>query len=184
MNSACRLLAALAPLVLVATGCSGTGHPNLPPRPLIIRLDGITNVCGLLTAQQREQLDVDAGSDDRGAYQGAANNGPNCAWTGLSGRPTSDYSGALVLDHGAAAAQGIEPSRQVGGFAAVLTAAPGFNPDYHCGLMVDVAPDQTLMAEYGNSTRDFPGMNRQLACDKAQQLAEMLLTNLRTRLGR
>lgn len=40
------------------------------------------------------------------------------------------------------------------------------------------------MAGWSNPTQDYPGMNRQLACDKAQQLAEMLLANLRARLGK
>jgi hypothetical protein len=138
----------------------------------------------MLTPAQLKQLNVSTGSTDQGAYQVGFNIGPSCGWPGVALRPSITYGVILVLNRGAAAAQGTEPPRDVGGFAGVLTAAPGSDPNYHCGVMVDVAPDQSLMAGFDNPARDFPGMNRQLACDKAQQLAEMLLANLRARLGK
>jgi hypothetical protein len=187
-----KLLVALlsAPIMAVAPAC-GTHTtqmtppiPTLPPRPVELRIDSITDPCALLNAAQLTQLNVTEGSTDQGAYQSGFNTGPSCGWPGVALRPSITYGVMLVLNRGAAAAQGTEPTRDVGGFAGVLTAAPGSDPSYHCGVMIDVAPDQTLMAGFDNPTKDFPGMNRQLACDRAQQLADMLLTNLRTRLGR
>jgi hypothetical protein len=177
-------------ILAASASCSGsteptaTTRPTLPARPMELRLDGITDVCHMLTLSQHEQLKVSNGSTDQGAYQYGFNIGPGCGWPGRTLSPMVTYGARLVLNHGAAASQGAEQPRVVGGFAAVLTAAPGFDPTYHCDLMIDVAPDQTLMAGFDNPTKDFPGMNRQLACDRAQQLADMLLTNLRTRLGR
>lgn len=55
----------------------------------------------------------------------------------------------------------------------------GSDPNFFCGLLVDVAPGQALSAAYANNARDYPGMNRQLACDKAQQLATDMLDTLR-----
>jgi hypothetical protein len=47
-------------------------------------------------------------------------------------------------------------------------------------MLVDVAPGQSLLAQYENDSHDYPGMNHQLACDKAQQLASDMLSTLRT----
>jgi hypothetical protein len=47
-------------------------------------------------------------------------------------------------------------------------------------MLVDVAPGQSLLSQYENDSRDYPGMNHQLACDKAQQLASDMLSTLRT----
>ena len=47
-------------------------------------------------------------------------------------------------------------------------------------MLVDVAPGQSLLAQYENDSRDYPGMDHQLACDKAQQLASDMLSTLRT----
>jgi hypothetical protein len=47
-------------------------------------------------------------------------------------------------------------------------------------MLVDVAPGQALSATYTNDAHDYPGINRQLACQKAQDLASDLLATLRT----
>jgi hypothetical protein len=47
-------------------------------------------------------------------------------------------------------------------------------------MLVDVARGQSLLAQYGNNSHDYPGMNHKLACDKAQQLASDMLSTLRT----
>jgi len=47
-------------------------------------------------------------------------------------------------------------------------------------MLVDVAPGQALSAAYDNNAKDYPGMNHQLACDKAQQLASYMLSTLRS----
>jgi hypothetical protein len=86
----------------------------------------------------------------------------------------------MVLGQGADYALGREPLRTVSGFAATTTGSTGSDPSYYCLMLVDVAPGQSLVASYDNGARDYPGMNHQLACDKAQQLAMGMLSTLRT----
>lgn len=86
----------------------------------------------------------------------------------------------MVLNQGAEYALGREPLRSVDGFAATTTGSVGSDPAYYCLMLVDVAPGQSLLAQYGNNAHDYPGMNHQLACDKAQELASDMLSTLRT----
>ena len=85
-----------------------------------------------------------------------------------------------MLAQGAEYALGLEPLRSVDGFAATTTGSVGSDPAYYCLMLVDVEPGQSLLAQYGNNSHDYAGMNHQLACDKAQQLASDMLTTLRT----
>ncbi|MDT7664669.1 MAG: hypothetical protein QOD04_4225, partial [Pseudonocardiales bacterium] len=77
-------------------------------------------------------------------------------------------------------ALGREPMRTVDGYAATTTGSLGTDSTYYCLMLVDVAPGQSLLAQYGNGAHDYPGMNHKLACDKAQQLASDMLSTLRT----
>jgi hypothetical protein len=110
---------------------------------------------------------------------GGSLQGPICTWLGVEARPDNAYTVKLVMNHGAEYALSTEPTRTVAGFAATTTTSIGTDPNYYCGLLVDVAPGRALSAAYDNDARDYPGMNRKLACDKAQLLAQDLVTNLR-----
>ena len=103
-----------------------------------------------------------------------------CVWANLPRHPDNSYGGGAILNQGAEYALGLEPLRTVDGFAATTTGSVGTDPTYYCGLLVDVAPGQALSASYGNDSHDYPGMNHQLACDKAQQLASEMLSTLRS----
>ena len=88
------------------------------------------------------------------------------------------------MDHGAEyyldSTTGAQVS-QVNGFASVLTTPPFQEPTRQCVAVVDVAPDQSLEAEYLNPDGDLPGMNHQVACQLARQVAELMVTNLSNR---
>jgi hypothetical protein len=45
--------------------------------------------------------------------------------------------------------------------------------------LVDVAPGQSLSATYSDITEEQTGLTREAACDKAQRLAEAMVTTLR-----
>jgi len=47
--------------------------------------------------------------------------------------------------------------RTVDGFAATTTGSTGSDPEYYCLMLVDVAQGQSLLAQYGNGARDYPG---------------------------
>lgn len=152
--------------------------PALPTRPVELRLDGV-NPCSLLTdAQAKQQLDTNGGyfGADEGGSPVA---GDMCLWSNFPRRPDNEWSATTVLHQGAEFALGKEPPRTVDGFAATSSGSSAADPARYCGMLVDVAPGQSLLVTYDNSRKDDPGLNHQLACDKAQRAAEMMITNLR-----
>jgi hypothetical protein len=173
---------------LALAGCGGPvpsaapAEQALPPRPYELRIDGL-HPCSLLTADQRRTLGVFNGIDG-GVLQTGLNQGPSCVWLNGPGTRANSYGATLVTNHNTAAWPSSEPVRLVDGYGARTGLAPGDNPNYECGLMVDIAPDRALYASYGNDTKDIPGMSRQVACANAQRLAEYLLTNLKAQRGR
>jgi Protein of unknown function (DUF3558) len=152
--------------------------PALPPRPVELRVDGIAP-CALLTDVQRDQLRVNRGQAGHGSA-GSPLQGDDCLWSNLPEHPSNVFLGRLVPGQGAEYALGREPLRTVDGFAATATGSIGTDSTHYCGLLVDVAPGQSLLAQYENDSHDYPGMNHQLACDKAQRLASDMLSTLRT----
>jgi hypothetical protein len=67
----------------------------------------------------------------------------------------------------------------VAGYAATTTTSALFDPQWHCYMLVDVGPGQSLLSDYTVETKDLPGMTHQKACDNAQTAAEFMLANLR-----
>lgn len=103
-----------------------------------------------------------------------------CLWSNYPAHPDNGLTGSAVLNHGAEYGLGYhEPLRSIDGFAATTTTSRGSDPNYFCAVLVDVAPGQALAASYTNNRRDYPGMNRKLACDKAMKLAAAMLATLR-----
>ena len=181
-------------LAVSVTGCAGTatapGPGGAPPpssapprspfpsRPVELRLDAV-DPCALLSSSQQQQLglhqqSLTASADPLG--------GKDCAW-GNSDAPENGYSARTITGHGAEYALGSTTGTQlveVGGFGAVATAGAYTDPNYQCVVVIDVAPGQSLYAEYGNDNKDYPGMTHQLACQKATALGVTMLQNLRT----
>lgn len=186
---AVAVLAAAMVLVGVA-GCGGAPPappspppaaaptaPKLPPRPVELWLDGV-DPCSLLTDAQRHEFGVYSGKS-LPPGNGTPIQGPGCDWSNFPGHPDNSFGGTAVLNHGAEYALGREPLRSVDGFAATTTTSTGSDPKYYCVVLVDVAPGQALGADYDNLSKDYPGMNRELACDKAMRLAAAMLATLR-----
>jgi len=142
-----------------------------------LRLNSV-DPCTLLTDAQRGTLGLNPGSST-GENFGGPLRGTVCVWTSNASALDNEYTGGAVLNHGAEYALGTEPVRTVDGFAATTTTSMGSDPNFYCGLLVDVAPGQALSATYDNPAKDAPGMTRAQACDKAQQLATAMLTTLR-----
>ena len=178
-----------AAIVLGLVGCGGAAESpsppassapagaSLPPRPVELRLDGV-DPCSLLTVAQRAQLGVNGGLSVPSTHVTSLS-GDSCTWSNLPETPDNAYLGRTVLGQGAEYASGREPLRVVDGFAATTSGSTGTDPAHYCAVLVDVAPGQSLLAQYGNGRKDYPGMNHQLACDKAQQLASDMLGTLR-----
>ena len=186
------LAATTATLVMAVMGCAGpteatpTGDnaasatpagPVLPPRPATLAF-GQTNPCDLLNEAQRKQYAVGAGQPTTEDY-GGPNKGPRCIWNSLTMNPDYGYVAGFVVNRGVDAVHSQEPQRSVAGFGAVTAGTIGIEPTYDCGIFVDVAPNQAFSVSYDNQGKDIPGMTHQVACDKAQQAAELMLTNFR-----
>jgi hypothetical protein len=190
-RAAAAALAVVALVALTACGGSPAGPANspstasppqpgtsaLPPRPTELRLDGV-DPCSLLSSDQRRELGVNGGVFARDTNSTVLS-GDSCLWSNLPNSPDNAYLGRLVLRTGAGYALGREPLRMVDGFPATTTGSVGSDPTYYCLMLVDVAPGQALGASYDNGRKDYPGMNHRLACDKAQELASMMLSTLR-----
>jgi hypothetical protein len=192
MTARALLTTLTAALILAAAGCAGPAanapangttstvapaSPALPPRPTTLTM-GQTNPCDLLTEAQRQQYGVGAGQPDTTDF-GGPNKGPGCTWSSLRMDPDYGYGTVFVLNRGVDAVHSKEPPRSIDGFGAVTTGTIGTDPNYYCQIFVDVAPNQAFSVSFDNNGKDVPGMNHQIACDKAQQAAELMLSNFR-----
>ena len=166
------------PAAAPAESAAAPARPVLPPRPLELRLDGI-EPCSLLTEAQAGRLGVNSGTAADASASSGPLRGPSCLWSNFPNSPDASFLSRAVLTQGAELGLGREPLRTVDGFAATTEGSIGTDPSHYCLMLVDVAPGQSLSASYENGRKDYPGMNHQLACDKAQQLASAMLTTLR-----
>jgi hypothetical protein len=169
---------AAAPATAPPESVAAPARPALPARPVELRLEGV-DPCSLLTDAQQKQLGVRGGTAVGIEASSGPLRGPSCSWDNFPQRPSNGYFGRAVLTQGAEFSLGLEPLRTVDGFAATTAGSTGSDSAYLCGILVDVAPGQSLFAQYDNNAKDYSGMNHQLACDKAQQLASAMLTTLR-----
>jgi hypothetical protein len=179
-------------ITLGAAGCGGStppvptgsdasapapASPGLPPRPATLAM-GQINPCALLTESQRDRYGVGAGQPTTEDY-GGPNKGPRCIWNSLTTHPDYGYTAVFVVNRGVDAVHSQEPPRTIDGFGAVTTGTIGTDPNSYCQVFVDVAPDHAFSVSFSNLGNDIPGINHQVACDKAQQAAELMLTNFR-----
>ena len=190
---ALRCAVAAGVTVLAVAGCGGpapapapvpppTSAPaatGLPPRPMTLSIEGV-DPCSLVTDAQLATLRP--GLVSTGAVQADGFvHGMSCSWEEYLRGPDETWGVVLATSPGAEFALGKDPMRLVQGFAATSTTAMGTDPRWYCTMFVDIAPGQSLKTDYENARRDFPGMNHELACAKAQKLAEYMLTALKAR---
>jgi hypothetical protein len=197
-----RLLAGLAGLALVLMGLAGcssgsskSGYSStpptqpsttseapstslLPPRPAVLRLDGV-DPCALLTPAQVRQFKTEPGKP---AVNNDGLGSRECLWHGEAVKPDSIWNARAILTQGADyyldSVTGSQIS-EVAGFPAVQTSSNIGDPATQCLLFVDVAPGQSLEVQYGNLAGDYPGISHQVACQQATKAAELMVANLR-----
>lgn len=173
---------AAAPPVPTTPVPAAPSGPTLPPRPVELRLDGI-DPCTLLTPAQKAKL----GLDEPGASSADSDQigSPACDWLRSTVRP---YGGLLIrttVRQGVPDRMGSDQPEQIidiGGFPALQTTGSFIDPQAHCLVLVDVAPGQILWNQYYKSSGSLDGLNHEVACAKARELAGYTLANLRAQL--
>lgn len=177
------LVGVLALALVGLVGCGGgsavPGGSRLPPRPTELRLDGV-DPCALLTGQQVSALGVSAGVREQNTDElGSA----DCQWRNSAEEPVVfGYLARLIVKRGADYALDNSTGAQVvtlNGFSAVQTTSPHVNPKEHCLLLIDVAQGESLWVQWMTLPPDYPGLNHEMACQKAQDAGRIMLTNLR-----
>lgn len=172
------LAVALVGLVGCANGVPASGRSRLPARPTELRLDGI-DPCALLTTAQVSQLGVDAGeraenTDELGSV--------DCQWQSpLGEQPDVGYLARSIVKRGADYALNSATGAQVvalDGFSAVQTSSPHVDPKQHCLLLIDVAQGESLWVQWMMLSGDTPDLTHEVACQKAQDAARLMLGNL------
>jgi hypothetical protein len=172
------LVVALAAAGGCSSGNQGDG-PQLPARPAELRLDGL-DPCALLTPAQASQLGVSAaGGPEADTDAGSV----ACQWDNFPRQPDTSYLNRLILDRSADTALGSATGARVvmlDGYAAVETTSPNVDPKEHCLLLVDVAQGESLWVQWMTESHGYPGLSRELACQKAEGAGRLMLANLRT----
>jgi hypothetical protein len=127
--------------------------------------------------------------DHQLACRGVNNEGQgsrDCTWDNDGGPPENGWVIRFDLQHDASYYLGSTTGAQVAqvaGFPAVQSSSAFVDPKIECILVVDVAPGENLQASYQNLRGDYPGINHQVACQLADQVAEMAVKNLRRLAG-
>lgn len=174
------LVAALAAAVGCSSGNPETGSP-LPARPAELRLDGL-DPCALLTPAQAAQLGVPAAGQRATATDTDDLGSAGCLWGNFPRQPDTSYLDRLILKRGADAALGSATGARVvmlDGYAAVETTSPNVDPKEHCLLLLDVAEGESLWVQWMTESHGYPGLSRELACQKAEGAGRLMLANLR-----
>jgi hypothetical protein len=132
----------------------------------------------LLTPAEKVELGVqEVGREDNSDELGSV----ACQWANHA-RPDNRWLARLIVgrsaDYAMRSTTGVQVV-QVGGFAAVQTAAPYQDPKANCVLVVDVAQGQSLGVQYLNLAGDYPGINHEVACQLDRKAAELMVQNLR-----
>ncbi|HEY1972118.1 MAG TPA: DUF3558 domain-containing protein [Pseudonocardia sp.] len=150
----------------------------LPPRPATLRLDSV-DPCALLTPAQVARLSLLDG------IPSARPDGRDCVWGRNPPHPDNAWRAQVILTHGADYYRGSVTGaqlREISGYTAVATNSTlALNRDHQCLLYVDVAPGQSLEVSYHNLDGDYPGINHEVACQLAGQVAGLMLANLKAR---
>ncbi|HEY1971956.1 MAG TPA: DUF3558 family protein [Pseudonocardia sp.] len=158
-------------------GPAPVGPPStlsFPPRPAALRIFDL-DPCALLAPGPARTL----AAQNITSVSGPVN---YCRWKQTSVRGGSTWTARLITYRGA----GVQPPgarpASLQGYGVAESADPKLGPDVSCRLSVDVADQQSLEVDYESVLNDNPaGMNHQVACERAYQMAGPILGNLRAR---
>lgn len=190
----------VAVLGVALTGCGGGSEPDtpsptssaggpsnsrtgvvLPARTATLRLDGVS-MCSLITQEQLPRfggVDQIPNAGNLPAEPGVEFPGADCIWFG--GEPDYSWLGRFAPGQGAETGLG-GAERVVGveGFSAIQVSPRFVSPHTHCGLFVDIAPGQTLLAQFSDNTPDAEStMTHEKACQQAVRLASEMIKTAR-----
>jgi uncharacterized protein DUF3558 len=183
-----RAWLALLPAVTLCAACTSagsgrpvadTGAPQLPPRPRVLRIDGI-DPCGALTTTQVKSLGVAR----YGASKPEGKQGPGCDWIHSPTEPIENYSVGINTLGGVELVFG-QPQLEitsVAGFGAVQTPGLYRTGVRDCVVNVDVAPSQAVQVGYFYNGATIP-MTHEIACRKARHAAELVMQTILARAG-
>lgn len=192
MNRCLRVVAGLVLVGAVTAGCSGAATGDapaepFPPRPADIRVDQVP-ACDVLSDEQRAQLGAGRGSGENGVTS------DTCLWTSEDNRfwsvriqpqnPIAQFDPRDPLYIGNEYGHRDPQITSVAGYGAVRFGY-GLGIDPFCNLALDVAPNASVVVDFGNNiSRDprFPApLSFEKRCSEATRLASMVLSNLRSR---
>jgi hypothetical protein len=170
------IVAVIAMALVTGCGAGGSDTPGggaLPSRPQELTLDRV-DPCVLLTNEQRQRLGL-----NRIHRPSAPPDAKTCQFTHFPGEPDEGYDVGAYVREAAAPALASPGSRivNVARFGAVEARAIRGDPERACFVYVDVAEGQHLRVLYSYDGRELP-MNRQVACEKARSVAELMVQNL------
>jgi hypothetical protein len=156
--------------VLFAVAGCGAGSSD----PALARADNAgANPCALLTISQQHQRTVNEGKQES-ATDGLG--AVSCVWSHIPATQGDNYVGRLIQGP----VQGGTPSASIVGLPTAQYAAPGTEPNTSCVYLVTISPNETLWAQYTNTSGDLPGLNHRVACSKAQSAAADMLSTYRS----
>lgn len=190
------VLLAGAALLMTVAACSGSepGHPvatgqgssaasqgssssALPPRPKSVSVDGVSDPCALLSANQRTQL---AASEVRNEKANPVKTGDLPTCTLDTAQPFATYSitpiSATGVDYWSTVANISRQTVTVGGFPAVQFRFSG-TTHVDCSVAVDVADNQQLLVEFVPFDKSY---TQDTMCQNAQKAAGFALATLQS----
>lgn len=153
-----------------SSSASGTGAAGPPAAS---SSHTAANPCSLLTGLQLRKLNLNQGEQQPNT---ADLGGVSCSWTNFPLYQDNVYSARLL----SAPVPGGTATASVGGLPSTQLVPAGADARTHCAYQVQVASNEVLWAEYGNTSGNQPGMTHQVACQKAQAAAVSMISTYRS----
>jgi hypothetical protein len=100
----------------------------------------------------------------------------SCVWSHIPATQGDDYVGRLIRG----SVPGGTPAASIVGLPTAQYQPAGTDPSTSCTYLVSISQDETLWAEYTNTSGDLPGLNHRVACTKAQSAAVDMLSTYRS----
>ncbi|WP_209706287.1 DUF3558 domain-containing protein [Crossiella equi] len=170
-----------SPVPQPSTTSSATSTASLPARPKTISVTGL-DPCSVLTTDQRRNLGLDRQPVKASASQADKHGNLACMYAKANTDPRYEYLVTPVPQEGAEVSLRGDRGGQVkqvtvAGFGAVETRLSSSTTS--CGVVVDVAPGQSLDVQFGLTTTG--ALTADQICGKAREGAELIMQTLSAR---